>query len=262
VTRRATLAAGLTILFLALNACDLSKTEPTPASSSPSPASLQLTPRPSPSLEAGWSLHPDAAEGYVIAFPNTWDPLFKDSGSFDNDLTTINGKNAELGKYFREGFKNGTDNGLKLIAAEPRSVLSGFITNLSLFKSDLGPRDKAPDLDGISSSKRTLIARTEGVTGDVKHERVTIPAGTAERLQYSMKPNDKSVAVVSFLANVDDAGHRFLYEILIGTTVQDYTSLFERIVNSFRLTGGQAGPSAAASATGSGPAPSPSASRR
>jgi hypothetical protein len=210
----------------------------------------------------GWSLHPDTAEGFAIAFPDTWDSLFKDSATYESDLKTIGGKNADLGKYFGEGFKNGAASGLKLIAAEPRSVQSGFITNLSVFKTDLGAIDKAPDLDGISASKQTLISRSQGVTGDIKHRRVNIPAGSAERIEYSMKPNDKSVAVVSFLATVDAGGHRFLYEILVGTTVQDYASLFDRIANSFRLVDSQGVPSAAPSAAGSAPAPSPGASHR
>lgn len=228
------LGAGTLALFAA--GCSVSQSSaPKPSPSSAPAVSLVSTPVPSPSLDPGWSLHADAGEGFAIGFPDTWQFLVKDSPTYDADLKTINTSSSDLGKYFGDGFKNAQGNGLKLIAAEPRSVQSGFVTNLSVFKTDLGASDQAPSLDGIATSKRNLIAKNPALTGDIKRQVVQLPAGSAEQLQYSIKPADKTATISLYLATYEAAGHRFLFEVIIGTNVSDYAGLFDRIAQSFRL---------------------------
>ena len=243
-------AAALTLLSAG---CSLSQTPTAKSSPTPPPAaSLLATPVPSPSLDPGWSLHADAGQGFAVGFPDTWQFLVRDSPTYDADLKTINTSSSDLGKYFGDGFKNGQANGLKLIAAEPRSVASGFITNLSLFKTDLGPRDTAPSLDAVATSKLNLLTKNQSVTGDITRQTVQVPAGSTERLQYAMKPSDKTVNVSTFLGTFDADGHRFLYQMVIGTNVQDFAGLFDRVAKSFRLLFATAASASAA------PSPTPS----
>ncbi len=258
---------GLALAVLATG-CSVTQAPTSTSTSQPSslPAvSLVTSPVPSPQLESAWTLHQDTAEGYAIGFPDTWNFLLKDSPSYDADLKGVN--NADLIKFFGEGFKNAQGSGLKLMAAEPRSAQSGFVTNLSVFKSDLGPSESAPTLDVIASSKQNLFAKSQAVTGEVKRQQAQVPAGAVEQLQYTMKPNDKTVTVSSYLGTTEANGHRFLFEILVGTNVQDPAGLFDRIIKTFRLVpppGPTPSPavSVQASPTGRAQAASPSPSPR
>jgi hypothetical protein len=224
------------IASLAILAAGCSTSSPRPAASSPSPlagVSLTASPVASPQLDAAWTLHSDAAESFAIAFPDTWNFVFRDSPSYDADLKAVN--NADLIKFFGEGFRAGQSNGLKLIAAEPRSAQSGFVTNLSVFRTDLGPSTTAPSLDSIASSKLNLFSKQQGLIGEVKRQQVRVPAGTFEQLQYSTKPNDKTVNISTYLGTTEAADHRYLIEVIVGTNVQDSAGLFDRIVKTFRL---------------------------
>lgn len=181
----------------------------------------------------------------MVAFPDTWDFVFRSSPTFGQDVVAISQLNSDLGTYVSDGFQK-SGSALKLIAAEPRSVQSGFVTNLDVFRTDLGADNQALDLDAISTAKEALISKDPGTSGDVKHQRVQVPAGTMEQIQYAMKPNDKPVAVSTYLGTVDIGGQRFLFEIISGSTVSDSASLFDRIARSFRVSGAspQASPSA------------------
>jgi hypothetical protein len=233
---------GVALLVLAAG-CSLPQAPAGSSTPSSGPAvSLLLTPVPSPDLDPAWTLHADDGEGYAIAFPDTWNFVFRDSRTFDADVKALN--NADLIKFFGDGFKNGQAGGLKLIAAEPRSIQSGFVTSLSVFKTDLGPSDTAPGLAGIAASKQNLFTRTDGLVGEVKRQQVKVPAGTLEQLQYSIKPSDRVATISSYLGTLEAGGHRFLYEVLVGTNVQDPAGLFDRVIKTFRILGvGSAGAS-------------------
>jgi hypothetical protein len=258
--RRAVVAATLAGLVAG---CSISQAPSAPASPSRAAGlSLLASPVPSPQLDAAWTLHSDATESFAIAFPDTWNFVFRDSPTYDADLKAVN--NADLIKFFGDGFRTGQGNGLKLIAAEPRSAQSGFVTNLSVFHTDLGPAESAPSLDSIASSKLNLFAKQQTITGDVKRQQLQVPAGSMEQLQYATKPNDKTVNVSTYLGTTEAGSHRFLFEIVIGTNVQDFAGLFDRIIKTFRLLPaasspppGTASPAPAASPGGRPASPSP-----
>jgi hypothetical protein len=230
--------------ILLLSGCQSSVLPRIGASPKPESASLTDTPGSPPTLDAGWTLHGDNAQGYAIAFPDTWDFVYRDSPTYDADVAAVIAAGAELGKFFTDGFKTGQPGGIALIAAEPRSAQSGFVTNLSVFKMDLGPAAGAPPLDSIVKAKTDVVTKA-GNTSEIRTQQVNLPAGSARQVLYTAK-SDKYTAVVGYyLATVDRGGHRYLVEIVIGSTVSDATTLFGKIAKSFRLIT---------------PAPSPSAS--
>jgi hypothetical protein len=245
--RNGSRSAGLVVLLVltaALSGCDVKPSPSGTPSSKPTRGGAFLnTPVPSPTLDAGWSSHADAAQGYAIAFPDTWSFVFRDSPTFDADIKTISTSAADLGKYFSDAFSKGQAGGVRLIAAEPRSLQSGFVTNMSVLKTDLGDPASAPDVDAVAASKRALISKNQTLQGDVKEERTQLPAGTAELISYSIKPADADVAVSTYLMTADFPGRRVLYEVIIGTNVKDSASLFDRIARSFRLLPAAPGPS-------------------
>ncbi|MEA2647116.1 MAG: hypothetical protein QOE92_2199, partial [Chloroflexota bacterium] len=191
-------------------------------------------PAPTPSLEAGWTLHVDSSEGYAVAAPQTWNVVLRDAPTFDADVKAINDANADLGRYFKDGFQRGQSSGIKLIAAEPRSVLSGFVTNLSVFKNDYGPSDSAPTADAIAEAKLAALSKNPAVS-DATQQHVALPIGDAVRITYNMKPADKVAAVSAYLVAQDSGGRRYVYELIAGSTVTDPGTLFGRIADSFRV---------------------------
>lgn len=239
-----TLGLGLALVVAtSLAGCDVKPTTPGNSSSHPTPAGAYLdTPVPSPALDAGWNLHADAIEGYAIAFPDTWNFVFRDSPTFDNDIKAISASASDLGKYFGDAFTKGQAGGVRLIAAEPRSVQSGFVTNMSVLKTDLGDPKNAPDVEAVAASKRALITKNQTLQGDIKVERVELPAGTGELISYSIKPSDANVAVSTYLVTADFPGRRVLYEVIIGTNLKDSAALFDRLAKSFRLLRAAPGP--------------------
>lgn len=229
---RAPSSVAATFCALAVGVCGC-QSSPPQVGGSPSPTLAPASPAPTPSLDAGWTLHVDGAEGYAIALPNTWNVVLRDAPTFDADVKTIATANADLGKYFQDGFSKGDSSGIKLIATEPRSVQSGFVTNLSVFKNDYGPVETAPDASAVAAAKLSLVGKNPAAT-DATQQRLKLPAGEAVRLSYSVKPGDRTAAVNAFFVALDTGGRRYIYEFIAGTTVTDPGTLFSHIADSFR----------------------------
>jgi hypothetical protein len=225
-TRSATLGLALVLLLLG---CSSSQT------------ATRATPRPSGSatpsggLDAGWILHADNAGGFAVAFPDAWALAMSDSPTLSDDLAAIAAQQAELGAFFTTAFASSKTTGLVLLAADPRTVASGFTTNASVFRSDLGPAAQAPDLEGITQGKLGALNKDSTITGTIDRRHVQLGGQDASRIAYVFKSGGTSVEVASYLLVVDLGKNRLEYELTIGSAIADYAQLFDKVAATFVL---------------------------
>jgi hypothetical protein len=230
---------------------------------SSSPASTKATPGPSGSaspriaFDAGWTLHADNVGGFAVAFPDTWVEAMRDSPTLADDLATINVQQPDLGRFFINAFDSSKTTGLVLLAADPSTLASGFTTNAGVFRLDLGPPDRAPDLDAITRAKVHAVGKDGTVVGTIDHRTVRISGHDASRIAYVFKSGSQSVEVASYLLLVDRGKSRLEYELTIGSAAADYARLFAKVAASFALSPGKTlpTPSPKASLNPNGPGP-------
>jgi hypothetical protein len=208
---------------------------------SSSQTATRATPRPTASaapsggLDAGWILHADNAGGFAVAFPDAWVQAMSDSPTLSDDLAAIAAQQADLGRFFTTQFASSKTTGLALLAADLRTVASGFTTNASVFRSDLGPAAQAPDLEAITQGKLAALNKDSTITGTIDRRHVQLGGQDASRIAYVFKSGGKSVEVASYLLVVDVGKNRLEYELTIGSAVTDYAQLFDKVAASFVL---------------------------
>ncbi len=232
--------------------------------SSSSHTATKATPRPSSSatpsggLDAGWILHADSAGGYAVAFPDAWVQAMSDSPTLIDDLAAIAAQQADLGGFFSPSFASSKTTGLALLAADPRTVPSGFTSNASVLRSDLGPAARAPDLEAITQGKLAALNKDSTITGTIDRRHVRLGGQDASRIAYVFKSGGKSVEVASYLLVVDLGKSRLEYELTIGSAIPDYALLFDKVAASFVLGSVKTRPGTPTAAPA--PAPSPAGS--
>jgi hypothetical protein len=180
-------------------------------------------------------LHKDAGAGFVVAFPDGWEKAQRDSPTLAADLGAIDHRSPELGPYFRENLKAGSATGPALLAADPLSLPLGYVTNVAVFRSDVGAIAAAPDLEGARRAKVRTLSQDPTTGGSITQQRVRLAGVNAERLAYGFKAGTRSVHVVAYLLLVDIGTHRYEYELSMGGATVDYAALFQRISSSLTL---------------------------
>lgn len=219
---------------LALAACG-----PTSSAISRSTASPEVSPR--PSLSPGWRLHSDIAAGYAMGLPDAWVLAIRDAPTLDGDLAVISNGQADLGRYFQSSFSEAPQTGLALLAVDPASVGKGFVTNVAVFFTDLGPAGKAPTLDAVAAGKTAVLVKDSTIVGTVDRRHPVLDGHPAERWAYVFRSGSNSVEVVSYLVLTDAGGRRFEYEVTMGSLLSDYATLFAQLSASFQLLSGGPG---------------------
>jgi hypothetical protein len=190
-------------------------------------------------LAAGWSLHRDAAAGFAVAFPDAWVEATSDSPNLNRDLGTIASQHADLGPFFSDAFASSRATGLALLAADPATMASGFTTNASVFRIDLGAAARAPDLEAVTEGKLAALRKDTSITGGIERSGTTLGGREASKIAYIFKSPSTTVEVASYLLVADVGGKRLEYELTVGSAVADYASLFAAVAASFELTGGK-----------------------
>ena len=217
---------------LSLGLCGCSVSNPFLAKASPSPSRQSSKPH---KLDAGWTLHKDAGARFSVAFPDAWEKAQTDSPTLAADLAGIEQRVPELGPYFRDNLKAGSATGPALLAADPHSLAVGYVTNLAVFRNDVGAIAAAPDLEGVRRAKVRALSQGSPIIGTITQQRVRLGAFDAERLGYGFMAGNGSVHVVAYLLLVDSGRHRYEYELTMGGAVADYARLFDKVSSSFTL---------------------------
>lgn len=168
-------AAAVLVTLVALAGCGTSATVPTPG----------VTPSVSASpLPALWSVHGDAAQGFSVAVPDAWDFVFRDSRTLDADLKVVEQHSPELATYFRQSLA--AHEQLRFLAADSRSLPSGFATNVQVMTADLGPAGIAPSLKDLTDAKVRALRLQASVTQPVARVADQLGGRPALRLDYTL----------------------------------------------------------------------------
>ena len=247
------MALGLALFLLGCSSSKAVVGTPSTARPSASPSAS-----PGGGLDSGWILHADVSAGFAVAFPDAWVVAMTDSPTQAADIAQITTTQQDLGAYFVTAFASSKTTGLALLAADPRTVPSGFTSNASVFRSDLGPSGKAPDLDAITLGKLAALNKDSTISGTVDRRHVQLHGNQASRIAYVFKSGGKSVEVVSYLMVKDIGKNRIEYELTIGSAIPDYGPLFDKVAASFVLGVVHvplAAPTPGASLNPSGPGP-------
>jgi len=225
---RRSVTLGLALVLL-LSGCSSSHTA---GRATPLPSTSAV---PLGGLAAGWAVRADAAGGFAVAFPGAWVEATNDSPTLTDDMAAIAARQAALGEFFTTAFASSKTTGLMLLGADPGTAASGFTTNVSVFRSDLGPAAQAPDLEAITQGKLRALNRDSTITGTIERRHVHLAGEDASKIAYVFKSGRESAEVASYLLVVDVGANRLEYELTIGAAITDYALLFDRVAASFEL---------------------------
>jgi hypothetical protein len=175
------------------------------------PAAAQPTAAQPAVLAPGWTLANEAEDGFSIGLPENWEESDFDVG--------------EAIKF--QAIDAGND-----VASLP------FVPNLNIVAEPL-PVELSLD-DYVQANLSQLEIQLEGVV-DLGHERVSLPAGPAERVTYRFDigagdGEEFVVSVVQFILLRDQTGYIFTFETAPAQATE-YRALFEDMAETFRFTG-------------------------
>jgi hypothetical protein len=227
---RRSLATGA-LLGVALLGCS----PPQVSVSGSSPTAHPSRPGEPRGLDRGWSLHEDSPAGFAVAFSDSWLKAQSDSPSLGPDLVAIAQRTPQLGSYFRDSVNASGGTGLALLAADPASLTLGYVTNLSVFRTDAGPVGAAPDLDAAVAGKLRVLRADTTLSGAINQRRMRLAGIDAARLAYGFKAGTRIVGVVAYLLLVDAGKERFEYELSLAGAIPDYAQLSDKVAASFKL---------------------------
>ena len=220
--------AALCCIAVVLAACSSSTPSAVPRPvPSPSPSSSSIAP------PEGWTLRSDALQGYSLAVPDAWDYVVRDSPTFDADLQAINQHSPELGAYFKQSLSS--DAQVQFIAADSRSLQTGFAANLHVMTSDLGPVGSAASLKDLVDAKVKLLSAQASVVQPLHRAPDHLSGQPAVLLEYSLAGSANIPLVRSYLVVLQRGGRGYEYELTMGALPDAASITFATLSQFFRL---------------------------
>ena len=187
--RRLSLALGGSVLAFSLAACGgtpsaaTSPTSAAPASVAPSAGPASPSAAASPSASAGAGLATTGRievpeQGFAITLPTGWTRIDLQSGDLEQIMAAAGAQNPEMAELYSAQIQTMLASGLVIFAFGP-DMTSG--TNLNV----LSLPSMGMNLDVLEQANLAQLKTL--AEGDVTTERVTLPAGEALHLRYSIK---------------------------------------------------------------------------
>ena len=173
-----------------------------------------------------------AGSGFEIGLPRSWKAISGDELFDEASVDEFRKDNPDLAPFVEVLAQ--PDSPVKLFAADPE-LRQGFATNVNVVAHD------APaDLDLETWMRAELASVRRHAVGDVQSETVTLPAGKAMKLDYSLDLDyGDDTRTISTLQYGLLARSR-AYVITLSTlpdAESEYTETFAAIAESFRVTG-------------------------
>ena len=184
-------------------------------------------------LPPAYTLRTDGAQGFSLGVPDAWDYVVRDSATFEADLRTVAQHSPELAAYFRQSFTS--DAQVRLLAADSRSVATGFTANVQVMASDLGPAASAPSLTELADAKVRRLTQETTVTHPVKRTADHLSGLPAVRIEYTLAGAANNPVIRSYLVVVVRGGRRYEYELTMGALGEAAGTTFENLGRLFTL---------------------------
>jgi hypothetical protein len=180
-----------------------------------------------------WSSHGDAAHGFRVGIPDSWDVIVRDSPSFGADMDGVSRHSPELQGFFQRAMASNSE--LRLLAADSRSIAQGFAANVNVMSSDLGPSAGAPTLGELAQAKLIRLRKETAIpAGSVKGVDARLSGHPAARFDYALRAGDQDIAVRSYLLVFDLRGRRTRLELTMAAPGDPGN--FDTIARSFAVT--------------------------
>jgi hypothetical protein len=187
------------------------------------------TPVPPPVLEPGWSLRERPEDGFAIALPTSWVEMDLGASTLEEALLPVATCCPEMDLSLWEGqtVRELRESGLRLFAVDPDSdpeaVYYGVV---SVVYTSLG--------EGwtLDMALQVVLGEDGGDESKLTHQRVTLPVGKAEKIQYA-DSGDPPVRTIKYLLVQYDA----FWFITVGCEAEFaefYEPIFATIPHTFR----------------------------
>jgi hypothetical protein len=130
---------------------------------------------------AGLARYEVPGETFSIGVPTSWNALSADRVFKGADIDTFAARNPDAGQMV-DALKR-PDSPMKFLAFDPAKK-ENFVTNMNIV---VEPLPSAVPLDSYVEATLTQLRQASFVSGEIDHERVTLPAGPAEKISYTSR---------------------------------------------------------------------------
>jgi hypothetical protein len=195
-SRRASLTLSAGLVALTIAACGGSTATTTPATAAPASAAPSIEPSASASAAASAATSPGASlattgrievpeHGFAVTLPAGWTRIDLQSGDLEAIMAAAGAENPELANLYTAQIQAMLASGLVIFAFGP-DISTG--TNLNI----LSLPSMGMSLDLLEQAN---LAQLQSLAdGQVSSERVTLPAGEALHLRYSIAAANQPVS--------------------------------------------------------------------
>jgi hypothetical protein len=191
-------------------------------------------------LEAGWTRHVRANDGFSIALAPYWDKVELDPSLLETTLEQLKGSNPRMEKLLSRQVTSLVSSGVKFWAFDQVSnvEITGFATNLNII---VMPMPSAMSLDDVVESTISELDKLKQMlAGEVTHQRVTISAGDAEKIVYHLRISVPGLSepiqtTTTQYVVVDGTTAYILTFSALDVEADKYTSTFAKMARTFRL---------------------------
>lgn len=209
--------------------------DPAQAPDASSPAAPSDQPNGSSVVPAGWRAVDQSADGYRLALPPTWRQIDLDPTTVSNSVTAVAQQDPQLSTWLNNQTATLIASNVHFFAIDfaPEALASGSATSLNVISQSV---PASVSLDLVVQVSAGQLENLPGVVQPIAHRRVALPAGAAERFDYSISVGSQNVATTQFILLA--AGRSY---VLTFSTSPDkhatYAPTFDQIAQTFEPIG-------------------------
>ncbi len=192
---------------------------------------------PAVGVDPGWKLYAVDDDGFAIGLPPSWQQVDVDPAAIQAAINNLQTKNPSLASVFSAQASRLAATGIKFFGLDldAQSLASNFVTNVNVLHE---PLTLALNLDTYARLSIAQLEKLPNVQKPIAQRSVSITAGDAEELKYSLKitqPNGETLSTATTQYLVVRDKDAFVITLASSTTqAKNYAATFEKIGKSFR----------------------------
>src|SRR5574341_669592 len=188
-------------------------------------------------VDQGWKLYAVDEDGYAIGLPPSWQQTDVDPASIQNLIDRFKASNPSYANIFSAEVSRLATTGVKFLGfdLDPQSLASNFVTNMNILHE---PLTLAVNLDTYVKLSVAQLEKLPNVQKPIAQRRVSLIAGDAQELKYSLKitqPNGATFSTGTTQYLVVRGKDAFVITLTTSAAqAKNYATTFEKIGKSFR----------------------------
>ena len=190
------------------------------------------------SYGSNWTLYTNEREGFALALPPKWAQIDLDPAFIEAGVQLLLEQNPDLPQEFGDQIRRAAASGMKFVGFDvsPAGRKASLQVEVDVMKADV-PRGYS--LDSVVSQIMQQLDKLTTIVEPVRHERVRLKAGEAERLRVTYRltlPSGQKLSLEAdqYVLLRDNV----LYVLSLAAPTkfaQDYTETFKQIADSFQF---------------------------